>query len=147
MVASIHWGGNWGYEIPPFQTELAHRLIDQADIDVIHGHSSHHVKGIEVYKEKLILYGCDDFLNDYEGIEGHERYRDDLGLMYFADIEPSTGHLVDLRMTPTHIKQFKINDASRTDVLWLHDTLNRVGKSLGTQVELTDDNQLLLQWD
>ena len=25
------------------------KLIDEAGVDVIHGHSSHHVKGIEVY--------------------------------------------------------------------------------------------------
>jgi poly-gamma-glutamate synthesis protein (capsule biosynthesis protein) len=26
VVASIHWGGNWGYEIPRAQREFAHRL-------------------------------------------------------------------------------------------------------------------------
>ena len=36
-------------------------------MDVIHGHSSHHVKAIEVYNGKLVLYGCGDFRNDYEG--------------------------------------------------------------------------------
>jgi poly-gamma-glutamate capsule biosynthesis protein CapA/YwtB (metallophosphatase superfamily) len=49
VVASIHWGDNWGYDIPPAQTEFAHKLIDEAGVEVIHGHSSHHVKGIEVY--------------------------------------------------------------------------------------------------
>ncbi|MCK5093543.1 MAG: CapA family protein, partial [Spirochaetes bacterium] len=43
VVVSIHWGSNWGYEIPPAQTEFAHKLIDEAGVDVIHGHSSHHV--------------------------------------------------------------------------------------------------------
>lgn len=31
------------------------KLIDEAGVDVIHEHSSHHVKGIEVYKERPIL--------------------------------------------------------------------------------------------
>ncbi|MDH5400279.1 MAG: CapA family protein [Cyclobacteriaceae bacterium] len=53
FVASIHWGDNWGYEIPNEQREIAYRLIDDAGIDIIHGHSSHHVKGIEVYKTSL----------------------------------------------------------------------------------------------
>ena len=39
-------------------------------MDVIHGHSSHHAKGIEVYRNKLVLYGCGDLINDYEGIDG-----------------------------------------------------------------------------
>jgi poly-gamma-glutamate capsule biosynthesis protein CapA/YwtB (metallophosphatase superfamily) len=68
LVASIHWGGNWGYEIPREQREFAHKLVDEAGFNVIHGHSSHHVKGIEVYKGKLVLYGCGDFLNDYEAL-------------------------------------------------------------------------------
>ena len=41
VVASIHWGGNWGYDVPEEQREFAHNLIDKADVDVIHGHSSH----------------------------------------------------------------------------------------------------------
>jgi len=81
VVASIHWGRNWGYEVPPDQISFAHGLIDEAEVDIIHGHSSHHVKGIEVYQGKLILYGCGDFLNDYEGISGYEAYGDDLTLL------------------------------------------------------------------
>lgn len=147
VVASIHWGGNWGYEIPREETEFAHKLIDDAGVDVIHGHSSHHVKGTEVYKGKLIIYGCGDFLNDYEGISGYEYFRDDLGLMYFVSVDPSTGKLVYLRMVPTQIKHFKVNRASREDTLWLRDTLNREGKKFGTRVKLNDDNMLTLQWD
>jgi poly-gamma-glutamate synthesis protein (capsule biosynthesis protein) len=70
-VASIHWGTNWGYEVPGAHVRFAHRLIDGA-VDVVHGHSSHHPRPIEVYRNRLILYGCGDFINDYEGILGHE---------------------------------------------------------------------------
>ncbi|MEN8265019.1 MAG: CapA family protein [Nitrospirota bacterium] len=147
VVVSIHWGSNWGFDIPPGQTDFAHRLIDDAGVDVIHGHSSHHVKGIEVYRDKLIIYGCGDFLSDYEGIPGYEGYRDDLGLMYFVSIDPSTGKLARLQMTPTQIKNFKVNRASENDALWLRDTLNREGKKLGTRVELNEDNSLTLLRD
>ena len=30
--------------------------------------------GFEVYRDKLILYGCGDFLNDYEGIGGYQPF-------------------------------------------------------------------------
>src|SRR5690606_24185118 len=86
VVVSVHWGGNWGYAIPPAERAFAHALIDSGSVDVVHGHSSHHAKGIEVYRGKPILYGCGDFLNDYEGISGHERYRGDLSLMYFVTV-------------------------------------------------------------
>jgi poly-gamma-glutamate synthesis protein (capsule biosynthesis protein) len=145
VVASIHWGGNWGFRIPRKQREFAHKLIDDAGVDIIHGHSSHHVKGMEVYKERPIIYGCGDFLNDYEGIGGNESFRPDLALMYFVRINPSK--LAGLQMTPTQMKRFRVNRASRADALWIRDTLNREGKALGTRVKLNEDNTLTLQWD
>jgi poly-gamma-glutamate synthesis protein (capsule biosynthesis protein) len=145
-VASIHWGANWGYEVPREQQEFAHQLIDEAGVDVVHGHSSHHVKGMEVYKGKFILYGCGDFLNDYEGISGHEAYRGDLSLMYFARMEFSTGNLISLHMTPMQIKKFRLNRASANDAAWLRDILDREGKKYGTSVELNADSALMLRW-
>jgi poly-gamma-glutamate synthesis protein (capsule biosynthesis protein) len=147
VIASIHWGGNWGYRIPFVHVEFAHNLIDLAGVDVIHGHSSHHVRPIEVYKNKPILYGCGDFLNDYEGISGHEEFRDDLVLMYFISMDQSSGSLVGMRMTPLQIKTFKLNRASSADVLWLKDTLNRECKKYRTKVELNTDNTFTLRWD
>jgi poly-gamma-glutamate synthesis protein (capsule biosynthesis protein) len=147
VVVSIHWGSNWGYEIPREQTVFAHRLIDEAGVDIIHGHSSHHVKAIEVYKDKLILYGCGDFLNDYEGISGYEEFRADLSLMYFAMLDPSTGKLLGLQMMPTKIRRFKVIRASNVDTLWLKDILNREGASFGTKVNVSKDNRLTLRWD
>ena len=127
IVVSIHWGGNWGYEIPADQVRFAHSLVEEAGVDVVHGHSSHHLKGIEVYRGKLIFYGSGDFLNDYEGIGGYEHYRGDLSLMYFASLEPETGKLVQLQMTPTRMKRFRVNRAATADTLWLRDLLNREG--------------------
>jgi poly-gamma-glutamate synthesis protein (capsule biosynthesis protein) len=147
VLVSIHWGGNWGYDVPQAQMTFAHKLIDRAHVDVIHGHSSHHVKGIEVYKDRPILYGCGDFLTDYEGIGGYEEYRDDLGLMYFASVEPSTGKLGRLQMTPTRIKRFRVHRASAPEAQWLTDVLNREGEKLGTHARLNEDNTLSLQWD
>ncbi|MFW5765762.1 MAG: CapA family protein [Coleofasciculus sp.] len=147
VVASIHWGGNWGYQVPSEQRAFAHKLIDQAGVDIIHGHSSHHVKGIEVYREKLILYGCGDLLTDYEGIRGYEQYRDDLNLMYFVSVNPATGKLINLQMTPTQIKKMRLNRASTTDTLWLRDVLNREGKKFRDRVKLNPDNTLALQWE
>jgi len=38
---------------------------------------------VEVYRKRkrLILFGCGDFLTDYEGISGYEQFRGDLTLM------------------------------------------------------------------
>jgi poly-gamma-glutamate synthesis protein (capsule biosynthesis protein) len=144
IVVSIHWGANWGFKIPFAQKKLAHRLVDEATLNILHGHSSHHVKAMEVYKGCLILYGCGDFLNDYEGIAGYESFRADLGLMYFADIDPSAGRLLDLRMIPTQVRRLRVNRASELDSRWLEDVLNREGKRLGTRVKRSAENVLTL---
>ena len=146
-VFSIHWGGNWGYDIPREQRDFAHRLIDTAGVDLVHGHSSHHVKGIEIYRDKLILYGCGDFLNDYEGITGgHKAYRDDLALMYFPTLDTTTGNLAGLALTPTQTRHFRTNRAPDDGVRWLEETLNREGRQFGTRVERCADGTLLLHW-
>ena len=116
-------------------------------VDIVHGHSSHHVKGIEVYQQKLILYGCGDFINDYEGIRGYEKYRGDLSLMYFVTIDPSNGNLVQLEMIPTQMRRFRLNRASKRDTLWLKDILIREGRRLGTRV-IEDRNEVLrIKWE
>ena len=146
VVASIHWGGNWGYDISRKQMRFAHRLIDDGGVDIIHGHSSHHVKAVEVYRERLILYGCGDFLNDYEGIGGYEEFRGDLSLMYFATVNSASGKLISLQMTPTRMRRFKVKRASSAEALWLMNTLNREGASFGTRVNLERDDRLTLHW-
>lgn len=145
-IASIHWGSNWGYAIPREHTAFARRLIDEAAVDLVHGHSSHHPRPIEVHHGKLILYGCGDFLNDYEGIEGYEQFRDDLVLMYFAGVHPMTGELQNLEMTPMQIRNFRLNRANDADARWLAGILDSVSRPFGTSVRLAADNQLRASW-
>ncbi|HTS78257.1 MAG TPA: CapA family protein [Bryobacteraceae bacterium] len=144
-VLSIHWGENWGYEIPPQHQDFAHKLIDSAAIDVVHGHSSHHPKGIEVYKGKPILYGCGDFLDDYEGIVGYEEFRSHLVLAYFVTLNAGSGVLQDLEMVPFEIKRFQLRRPSDQDAAWLKNMMAREGKPLGTAVNLVG-NHLALTW-
>lgn len=146
VILSIHWGPNWGYRIPREHQRFSRRLIDDAGIDVIHGHSSHHPKPIEIYRGKPILYGCGDFLNDYEGIAGYEEFRSHLVLMYFVTIDASTGNLLRLEMTPLEMKRFRLLLVEHQDALWLRDSLNREGGQTGTQVKLKADQKLVLQW-
>lgn len=146
VVVSIHWGGNWGYDIAAAEREFAHALIDLAGVDVVHGHSSHHPKGIEVYRDRPIIYGCGDFLNDYEGIPGYEQFRDDLVLMYFPAVDPASGSLALLRMIPLQIHRFRLHRTSADDAQWLCRTLTREGEAFGTRVERGPDGDLWLRW-
>lgn len=146
VVMSLHWGGNWGYEVAPEHQRFAHQLIDLAGVDIVYGHSSHHPKPIEVYRGKLILYGCGDLLNDYEGIDGHESYRAELGLMYFPEIDRETHELVRLTMTPTRIRKLRTNLASQKEAQWLGTALSREGQPFGTILKLTPEGRLALEW-
>lgn len=141
-IVSLHWGENWGYQIGPTQRMFARRLIDEAQVDVVYGHSSHHPRGIEVYKNKLILYGCGDFINDYEGIGGHEEFRDDLVLMYFVSINPESGQLVGVEMVPMQIRKFQLHRANAKDAQWLGKVLDRESQRFGMRVVVNEDHRL-----
>jgi poly-gamma-glutamate capsule biosynthesis protein CapA/YwtB (metallophosphatase superfamily) len=142
-VASLHWGSNWGYEVGRDQVAFAHRLID-GGVSLVHGHSSHHPRPIEVYRGRLILYGCGDFIDDYEGIGGHREYRDDLRLMYFASLRRGTGELAGLRMVPMQARKLRLSHASGPDRQWLAATLGRISRPFGAVVEPGPDGLLVL---
>jgi poly-gamma-glutamate synthesis protein (capsule biosynthesis protein) len=144
FVVSIHWGLNWVNDIPKQYARLAHLLIDKFNVDIVHGHSSHHALGIEVYKGRLILYGCGDFISDYEGISGYENFRGDISLMYFADID-NRGVLQDLTIFPMKMRKFQLNHLSADDRGWLEKSLNSKGEEFGTSV-IQDQNCFRLQW-
>jgi poly-gamma-glutamate synthesis protein (capsule biosynthesis protein) len=144
IIASIHWGSNWGYEIPHDQIRFAHRLIEEG-IAIVHGHSSHHVKAIEVFKERLILYGCGDFVTDYEGISGYEMFRGDLALMYLIDLDSRSGKLMTVRLIPMRMRRFRLERASLTEAEWLCDRLNELGERFRTRCRLGEANTLILE--
>jgi poly-gamma-glutamate capsule biosynthesis protein CapA/YwtB (metallophosphatase superfamily) len=146
VVVSLHWGGNWGFTIAPEHSAFARRLIDGGGADIVHGHSSHHVKGIEVRGGKLILYGCGDFLNDYEGIGGYGEFRGELSLMYFPELDPATGRLQRLQAVPMRTHRFRLERAPAEGAAWLRATLDREGRALGTRVAADDGGVLTLGW-
>jgi poly-gamma-glutamate synthesis protein (capsule biosynthesis protein) len=101
---------------------------------------------MEVYRNRLILYGCGDFLNDYEGIRGYEEFLDDLTLMYFAEVDLVSGDLVSLEMVPLQIRRFQLAPASSEDTEWLLWTLDRECRRFGARMNLEPDGRLTLSW-
>ena len=146
LVASIHWGGNWGYEVPPEQIAFARGLIERAGFDVVHGHSSHHPKAIEIHQGRPILYGCGDFLNDYEGITGEEEFRGDLAVMYLPRLASPGGTLVEFALEVFQIRRFRLQRASRADTAWLQARLDRESRPFGARIELRQENRLAVAW-
>jgi poly-gamma-glutamate synthesis protein (capsule biosynthesis protein) len=146
-VVSVHWGSNWGYDVPHVQRRFAHELIE-AGVHVVHGHSSHHPRPVEVHRGGLVLHGCGDLVNDYEGISGWESYRDDLRALYLARLDGGTGELLGLRLVPLLARRFRLERAGAEDARWLAHTLSRAGRPLGTAFEVAEDTRpvLDLRW-
>lgn len=142
-VVSVHWGSNWGYDVPRAQVRFAHRLID-GGVDLVHGHSSHHPRPIELYRGKLVLYGCGDLVNDYEGITGWADYRDDLRLLYLPTLDHATHSLRELRMVPLQARQMRLQQASTADAEWLRGMLHKVSRRFGSRVVLDPDGDLVV---
>ena len=145
VILSIHWGPNWGHAIATEHRTFAHHLVDDASVDVVFGHSSHHVKAMEVYHDRLILYGCGDFLNDYEGIHGPKHLRDDLTFMYFPVLELESGALVDLELVPLLIRNFRLQRPTSGDARWLRETVDRECRRLGSGL-VVREGALHLEW-
>ena len=144
MVVSIHWGPTWGYDVTADEVRFAHRLID-GGVDVIHGHSSHHPRPVEVYRGRLVLYGCGDAINDYEGIRGYEQFRGELRLLYLASVTAGTGMLAALHMVPMQAKNMRLRHASTADSRWMRTTLEQASRRFGSQIRHRPDGTLILQ--
>lgn len=144
-VASIHWGPNWGYDVSGDEVGFAHALVD-GGADLVHGHSSHHPRALEVYRGRLVLYGCGDFIDDYEGIGGFERYRDDLRPLVLVSAEPESGRTVGVRIVPLQPRRMRLQRASADDCEWLRAVLDRIGRDFGSHVEGGADGTLVLRW-
>ncbi|HUI99963.1 MAG TPA: CapA family protein [Usitatibacter sp.] len=146
VVASLHWGGNWGYAVDPAERRFAQSLIDDAGVDVVHGHSSHHPRGIEVHAGKPILYGCGDLVNDYEGIGGYEEFEPRVCAMYFPAFEAQSRRLARFDAVPLRIRRFRLERATAAESRRLAATLDRESRRLGSRVALAGDGMLHLEW-
>jgi poly-gamma-glutamate capsule biosynthesis protein CapA/YwtB (metallophosphatase superfamily) len=139
VSVSIHWGGNYNWEPSSEFTDFAHRLVD-CGVDLIHGHSSHHVQGIEIYKQKIIIYGCGDFVDDY-AVDDH--YRNDLSFLYCLDLDTTNNQWARLELIPTRIKHFQVNFASGEDKQWLRETMTKLSTKFKTKFQIDPTTQNL----
>jgi hypothetical protein len=143
-IFSIHWGPNYTWQPAEKIRSLAHFLIDECGVDIVHGHSSHHVQGVERYHRKLIIYGCGDFVDDYAL---NEEYRNDLGAVWRVcvreeqdeeNVEVESCRLVldRLEIFPTRCDRFQVTllDPDDDDHLWVQRKITRLSEDMGTTV-------------
>lgn len=126
LIVSAHWGPNWGYDPPAKQIPFAHGLID-AGADVVFGHSCHVVRGIELYREKPILYCTGDFIDDYAVDEVE---RNDQSFIFVVETDGSK--ISRLLLYPTVIEAYQARRAKQDERKAIVATMQRLCMNLNT---------------
>lgn len=145
VVLSLHWGANWAGPVPAVHRRIARQLIETGAADLVHGHSSHHPLPAEVHCGKLILYGCGDLINDYEGIASGGSARSDLVCLYAATLQ-NDGRLRDLEVLPYRIRRFQLGHMTHEEREWLRDFLNLRSQPFRTQFLPASHQHWHLAW-
>jgi poly-gamma-glutamate capsule biosynthesis protein CapA/YwtB (metallophosphatase superfamily) len=146
VVVSLHWGGNWGVEVPQMHRRFAQRLIELGAADLVHGHSSHHPRPIEVYRGRLILYGCGDLINDYEGIASQENFDPSAVCLYFAQLSRENGALQQLEIVPMQLRRLRLAHAQPSARHCLQSLFETEGRHFNTGVQTQADSSWRLRW-
>ena len=132
VIVSVHAGPNWG---PPTAAmrAVARQIIDLG-ADLYWGHSNHTVQGIELYRDRAILYSCGDFVDDY-AVDPVER--NDLSCLFELQVEATKVNRILLY--PVRIAGFQVNLASSKDARWLCARLIERMAEFATQVTAAGD--------
>ncbi|MFN7991779.1 MAG: CapA family protein [Candidatus Micrarchaeia archaeon] len=129
VVCSLHLGPNWPARPSGLFRRFAHRLADLG-VGVYHGHSAHVFQGVEIYKNKPILYGTGDFIDDY-AVDGY--LRNDWSFIFMLDIDEVSKRTVGLELIPVVISGCQANLATEPVAGEICDRMIRQCRDLGTQ--------------
>lgn len=123
VIASLHWGDNWVSTPSDAHRALARLLVDRAGVDVVHGHSAHHLQPAEIHNGKLIIYDSGDLIDDYAGTAGPPQFRHHMGALFFADIDPATGRAVNFFATPVRRASYRLETCDAATSQWIQGAL------------------------
>lgn len=129
VILSIHWGPNMRKRPLESHRSFARALIDFG-VDLIHGHSAHVFQGIEIYRNRVILYDTGDLIDDYaiDPILRNDR-------SFFFLIEANKKGIHQVRVIPYVISDFQVHIAKekeRDDMLLEMQNLSR---EFGTELQ------------
>lgn len=128
LILSLHWGPNMRERPTQPYINAAHAFID-AGVDIIHGHSAHIFQGIEIYKEKLILYDTGDFIDDYH-VDIH--LRNDHSFFYIVEV--TKNGIQSFQVIPVQIKNMQVNRATNPEYSWSMERIQMLSQEFGTTI-------------
>jgi poly-gamma-glutamate capsule biosynthesis protein CapA/YwtB (metallophosphatase superfamily) len=130
VIVSLHGGPNWDERPSRKFQKFAHKLLD-AGVDIIHGHSPHIFQGVEIYKNKLIMYSTGDFIDDYAT---DEIMRNDQSFFFLVTVDKKG--LKELRLIPVTNKNMQVNKAPLGDRLAILQRMQRLSSDLNTKIPI-----------
>ena len=148
-IFSVHWGPNYSWRPAKEIIDMAHFLVDSCRVDIVHGHSSHHVQGVEVRRVRrdgverhaLIIYGCGDFVDDYGVVR---EFRNDLGGLWQVRVREGEGGglvLDNLEVRPSRVRSFRVEmlEEDEVDFSFVRDKVVELSAEFGTTVKAEGD--------
>ncbi|MDZ5810481.1 CapA family protein [Halorubrum sp. AD140] len=135
VVASLHWGPNWETEPRRVHERFGRWLVDQG-VDVVHGHSAHVLQGVEVYRERPIIYDAGDFVDDYVSYVDREGVHNKRSALF--ELVVRDGDLDEVRVEPTAIADEAATLADSEVAAWVRDTVAERSAAFGTEVDRSD---------
>jgi poly-gamma-glutamate capsule biosynthesis protein CapA/YwtB (metallophosphatase superfamily) len=137
LIVSAHWGPNWGYQPPPQHVEFGRALID-AGAHLVFGHSAHVVRGVEIYRDRLIAYSAGDFVDDYAVDESQ---RNDQSFVFVIEFEG--GAIERLELYPTVIRDCQARLARGVEAEAIGAKMVKLCTRLGTTARWYEDRRCL----
>ena len=128
VIMTIHWGPNMQQRPSQQFVQFAHTMID-AGIDIMQGHSSHVFQGIEVYKNKVIVYDTGDFIDDYAV---NPILRNDQSLFFAVTIAKNGPQSITL--TPVVISNMQVNIADGFEKQEIMERIQMLSQEFDTTV-------------
>jgi poly-gamma-glutamate capsule biosynthesis protein CapA/YwtB (metallophosphatase superfamily) len=133
-ILTLHWGDNYKSEPTDDMIEFAHKAIDMG-VDLILGHSSHIFHGIEIYKNKPILYDMGDiYLVKSGGWDTRS---------FLFNINVKDGKTESVELFPTYIKNNQVLPAEGKTA---EENINRfidLSKKFNTEMRV-ENNRIII---
>jgi poly-gamma-glutamate synthesis protein (capsule biosynthesis protein) len=134
VIVSVCWGRENArtLDVQPAQRALARELIDVAGANVVHGHGTGHLQGVEVWHGCPIMYSCGTLVSDEAlSVAPSDALREDVSCFCTLHLN-GLNQLEWLQVQPLCSRILQTNGATGQAGRWARETLQRLCSDLGT---------------
>jgi poly-gamma-glutamate capsule biosynthesis protein CapA/YwtB (metallophosphatase superfamily) len=126
IIFSNHWGPNRVLRPRGHFRKFARAVMDRG-VDIYYGHSAHVFQGVELYRDKPILYDTGDFIDDYAI---HPELRNDWSFLFRVSVEG--GSFARLELTPVKLRYARVGFATGEERKGILHRMEGLSAEMGT---------------